>query len=36
MSESTSFFLGMTIGAITAAVVVVYAVAVCLDGPVRR
>jgi hypothetical protein len=36
MSESASFFLGIAIGAITASVVVVYAVAVCLDGPVRR
>jgi hypothetical protein len=36
MSESASFCLGMTFGAITAAVVVVYAVAVCFDGPVRR
>lgn len=36
MSESTSFLLGMTLGAITAAVVVVYAVAVCFDGAVRR
>lgn len=36
MNESASFFLGMAAGAITAAVIVVYAVAVCLDGPVRR
>jgi hypothetical protein len=36
MSDSTSFFVGMTIRAITAAVIVVHAVAVCLDGPVRR
>lgn len=36
MSESASFFLGLAMGAVTAAVVVVYAVAVCFDGPVRR
>lgn len=36
MSTPDSFFLGMAIGAISAAVVVVYAVAVCLDGPVHR
>jgi hypothetical protein len=36
MSAPDSFFLGLAIGAISAAVVVVYAVAVCLDGPVSR
>lgn len=36
MSQPTCFFLGMAIGAITAAVVVVYAVAVVMPDKVRR
>ena len=36
MNKSSSFFFGMAVGAITAAVVVVYAVSVCFDGPARR
>lgn len=36
MSGPDCFFLGMAIGAITAAVVVVYAVAVLMPDKVRR
>lgn len=32
MSEPACFFLGMALGAFTAAVVVIYAVAVCLPN----
>jgi hypothetical protein len=36
MNPPECFFLGMAIGAITAAVVVVYAVAVIMPDKVRR